>query len=172
MTAMAIRAALIAAAMGATALGSIGARAQDIRIDAATRLVLPRAVQGCAAPGIAAGAGLVTAELQCGEARRVLLTVVAGGGHLHSPSDRLAQASRAWRDGPAPAAHRQTLPTQAAPITLRCITMPLPSAGVELTCVRDEALTRIEIVAEAPDAAAAQALLAATLAASGLVASP
>ena len=45
MTAMAIRAALIAAAMGATALGSIGARAQDIRIGHADRMAIREAAE-------------------------------------------------------------------------------------------------------------------------------
>ena len=118
--------------------------AQGIRIDDATRFTMPTAIPGCEAPRIEAGAGLVTADIGCGVAGRVLVTVVSGGGHLFSPDDRLARAAQAWRPGPAPASHRLSLPSAAQPIALRCITMPMPSTGVEMTCVRDEALTRGE----------------------------
>jgi hypothetical protein len=161
----------LGAVVAAALAFALPARAQDIRIDDATRFVMPQAVAGCAPPRISAGAGLVTAEIDCADARRVILTVVSGGGHLHSPADRLARAALAWRPGPAPAPLPQVLPTAAQPIAVLCITMPMPPAGVELTCVREEALTRIELVVEAPDAGAARALLAATLAGSRLLAS-
>lgn len=142
--------------------------AQTIRIDAETSFAFPDEIAGCPALAIDAGAGIVSGKADCpsvepGSATRAVeITVVSGGGHLHSSTERLTQIiTDLGHDRSELAKFSETfhLPTLGRTLALTCVRIDVPEGGTEMTCVREEPLTRIEIRVTATTAEQAAILL-------------
>ena len=155
-------------------LAIAGAQAQALKVDAQTSIILPADVADCSAPDTQSGSGIVEQSANCpqrGGITRYEITVVTGGGHLREPAKRLAAAlDRA--DVPlvelSKKIQRKELKTKGKPIRLACVETRYDDDQREVTCVRDEPLTRIEYIAESPDAEKAWALMNDIVAASEL----